>query len=143
MRRIALILTAAALALIAAAMVAGCGSSSSAGSSQGQRGAPTRLTVFAAASLTKVFPQIAADFTKTHRARSSSSASPALIRWPPDRAGGAGRRFAGASSKYGDELSGKGLIDAPQAFATNKLIVILPAANQAHIATLEDSPSRA
>jgi molybdate transport system substrate-binding protein len=139
MRRIAPILTAAALALIAAAMVAGCGSSSSASPSQSRSSAPTRLTVFAAASLTKVFPQIAADFTRTHPGTQfifSFAGTDTLA--AQIEQGAPADVFAGASSKYGDELSGKGLIDAPQAFATNKLIVILPAANQAHIATLED-----
>ena len=46
--------------------------------------------------------------------------------------------FAGASTKYGDELSGKGLIDAPQIFATNALVVVVPAANPAHITSLRD-----
>jgi molybdate transport system substrate-binding protein len=139
MRRVAPILTAVALALLTAAMVAGCGSSVSANSSQSQSSAPTRLTVFAAASLTNVFPRIAADFTRTHPgtqfifnfAGTDTLAAQIEQGAPADV-------FAGASTKYGDELSSKGLIDAPQAFATNKLIVILPVANQAHIATLED-----
>jgi len=45
---------------------------------------------------------------------------------------------ASFSTKYGVELSGKGLIDAPQPFATNRLVVIVPAANPAHIAALGD-----
>ena len=46
--------------------------------------------------------------------------------------------FAGASTKYGDELSGKGLIDTPQIFATNTLVLVVPAANPANITSLRD-----
>ena len=45
-----------------------------------------------------------------------------------------GARYAA----QGDELAGKGLIDSPQPFATNRLVVIVPAANPAHIASLSD-----
>ena len=46
--------------------------------------------------------------------------------------------FAGASTTYGDELSGKGLIEAPKNFATNRLVLIVPPANPAHISSPKD-----
>ena len=136
MRRAALILVAAAtLTLVAVGVLAGCGSSSGASSSP----APHKLTVFAASSLTKVFPRIAADFQKTHpgtRFAFNFAGTDTLT--AQIEQGAPADVFAGASTKYGDELSGKGLIDVPQAFATNRLIVILPAANPAHVTSLND-----
>jgi len=46
--------------------------------------------------------------------------------------------FAGASTKYGDQLSGEGLIDAPKPFATNRLVLIMPPDNPANIASPQD-----
>ncbi len=140
MRRVALIL-AAALAFIAVAMLAGCGSSSGAGSSSSSStsAGPAKLTVFAAASLTKVFPQIAADFQKTHAgAQFTFDFAGTDTLTAQIEQGAPADVFAGASTKYGVELSGKGLIDTPQPFATNRLVVIVPAANPAHIASLGD-----
>ena len=138
MKRKRFALPAAATVLAAVALIAltGCGSSSP---SSAASPSSTKLTVFAAASLNKVFPQIAAAFQQTH----------AGVKFTFDFAGtdtlttqieqGAPADvFAGASTKYGDELSGKGLIDAPQIFATNALVVVVPAANPAHITSLRD-----
>jgi molybdate transport system substrate-binding protein len=46
--------------------------------------------------------------------------------------------FAGASSKYCDELSQEGLVDTPRAFATNRLVAIVPPSNPAGITSLTD-----
>jgi molybdate transport system substrate-binding protein len=141
MRRGALILAAGALAFVAVAAITGCGSSSSAGSgsSSGTSAGPAKLTVFAAASLTKVFPQIAADFQKTHAgARFTFDFAGTDTLTAQIEQGAPADVFAGASTKYGVELSGKGLIDTPQPFATNRLVVIVPASNPAHIASLSD-----
>jgi molybdate transport system substrate-binding protein len=141
MRRVALILAAATLAFVAVAVTTGCGSSSSAGSSAGSgtSTSPAKLTVFAAASLTKVFPQIAADFQKTHAgARFAFDFAGTDTLTAQIEQGAPADVFAGASTRYGVELSGKGLIDVPQPFATNRLVVIVPAANPAHIAALGD-----
>ncbi len=137
MRRVALILAAAALAFGAVVAVAGCGSSSSASSSSGAGRA--KLTVFAAASLSTVFPRIAADFQKTHAgAQFAFDFAGTDTLTAQIEQGAPADVFAGASNKYGAELSGKGLIDTPQPFATNRLVVIVPAANPAHIVSLSD-----
>ena len=141
MRGVALILAAAAFAFAVAVALAACGSSSSAGSSQNQSpdAGSARLTIFAAASLTRVFPQIAAEFQKAHagaRFVFDFAGTDALT--TQIEQGAPADVFAGASAKYGDELAGKGLIDSPQPFATNRLVVIVPAANPAHIASLSD-----
>jgi molybdate transport system substrate-binding protein len=141
MRRGALILAAAALAFVAVAMITGCGSSSSAGSSSSSStsAGSAKLTVFAAASLAKVFPQIAADFQKTHAgAQFAFDFAGTDTLTAQIEQGAPADVFAGASTRYGVELSGKGLIDTPQPFATNRLVVIVPAANPAHIASLGD-----
>ncbi len=141
MRRGALILAAVTLAFVAVAMITGCGSSSSVGSSSSSStsAGSAKLTVFAAASLTKVFPQIAADFQKTHAgAQFAFDFAGTDTLTAQIEQGAPADVFAGASTKYGVELSGKGLIDTPQPFATNRLVVIVPAANPAHIASLGD-----
>lgn len=125
---------AAAVTLLAGA----CGKSSSSGGSGGTP-AVTTLTVLAAASLTNVFPLIGSDFTEANPnislrfefagtddlAAQIEQGSPADV-------------FAGASTKYGDQLSGEGLIQAPAAFATNRLVLIVPAANPAGISGPQD-----
>ena len=141
MRRGALILAAVTLAFVAVAMITGCGSSSSVGSSSSSStsAGSAKLTVFAAASLTKVFPQIAADFQKTHAgAQFAFDFAGTDTLTAQIEQGAPADVFAGASTKYGVELSGKGLVDTPQPFATNRLVVIVPAANPAHIASLGD-----
>ena len=135
-RAVATVLLAAALAALATAglvAAAGCGSSGSSGS-----GSP-KLTVFAAASLNKVFPQIAAAFTRSDpgvRFTFNFAGTDTLA--TQIEQGAPADVYAGASAKYGVELSGKSLIDAPRTFATNTLVVVVPAANPAHIASLRD-----
>jgi molybdate transport system substrate-binding protein len=130
------LVTVALVATAVASVLTGCGSSSSA--SAGSSPPPGKLTVFAASSLTKVFPQIAADFQKTHSdVRFAFNFAGTDMLTAQIEQGAPADVFAGASTKYGDELSGKGLIDTPQAFASNRLIVILPASNPAHIASLK------
>jgi len=126
------VLLAAAVALVAS----GCGSS---GSGSGGSPAPVRLTVFGAASLNKVFPQIAAEFQKTHPGVTFTFnfAGTDTLTTQIEQ-GAPADVFAGASTKYATELAGKGLIDTPQTFATNRLVVIVPASDPAHIHSLRD-----
>jgi len=95
--------------------------------------------VFAAASLTTVFPQIGAEFTKAHPGTTfkfSFGGTDTLT--AQIEQGAPADVFAGASTKYGDELSGKGLIATPQNFATNQLVVVVPASNPAKIKSPKD-----
>jgi molybdate transport system substrate-binding protein len=133
-RRLAQCALVTLLALAVGGAAAGCGSSGS-----GSGAGPVRLTVFAAASLNKVFPQIAADFEKTHPGvtLSFNFAGTDTLTTQIEQ-GAPADVFAGASTKYGTELTGKGLIDAPRIFATNKLVVIVPAGDPAHIRSLRD-----
>jgi molybdate transport system substrate-binding protein len=124
-------LAAAALALLGA----GCGSSSTTSSSSASRstgatadsGAPT---VLAAASLTKVFPQI------DPSARYTFGGSGALE--TDIEQGAPADVFAAASPKQPAALYAKGLVDKPQEFATNTLVLIVPKDNPAHIKSAGD-----
>lgn len=140
MKRGRLALPAAVALLATGALLAltGCGSSGSS-SATSPSASSTKLTVFAAASLNKVFPQIAAAFQQSHAGVTFTFnfAGTDTLTTQIEQ-GAPADVFAGASAKYGDELSGKGLIDAPQIFATNALVVVVPAANPAHITSLRD-----
>jgi len=99
----------------------------------------TTLTVFAAASLNRVFPAIADQFNRAHqdvRVRFSFAGTDALV--AQIEQGAPADVFAGASAKYGEELSTKGLVEAPRPFATNRLVFVLPPGNPAGIGSLQD-----
>jgi molybdate transport system substrate-binding protein len=129
---------------IATALVlalAGCGSSSStsshasgAGSSGGSSTASSSAgrgpTVLAAASLTKVFPEISPSAKYTF---GGSGALQTDI-----EQGAPADVFAAASPKQPAALLAKGLIDKPVEFATNTLVLIVPKDNPAHIRSVAD-----
>lgn len=88
------------------------------------------LTVFAAASLTEVFEEIAPDVAFNF-AGSDELATQIREGAPADV-------YAAASPRYPDELFEEGLIEEPQVFATNRLVLIVPADNPAGIASVDD-----
>ena len=110
--------TAAALAVVA--LAAGCGGSGSGG----------RATVYAAASLTDVFPQIDA------KARYSFAGSNELA--AQIEQGATPDVYASANEKLMDELRAKGLVEEPSVFATNRLVVAVPPSNPAHVESAAD-----
>jgi molybdate transport system substrate-binding protein len=93
-------------------------------------GAGGNFTVFAAASLTEVFPKI----DKTPRYSFAGSDQLAL----QIRQGAAVDVYAAASPKYPQLLYHDGLVKKPITFATNKLIVIVPKSNPAQLHTIYD-----
>ncbi len=121
-----------------AALAAGCGSSSSSTasshpSSTASVSATTssggaQPTVLAAASLTKVFPQIDANAKYTF---GGSGALETDI-----EQGAPADVFAAASPKQPAQLYAKGLVDKPVEFATNTLVLIVPNGNPAHITSV-------
>ena len=118
---------AAALAAIGVtAVAAGCGGSSSSSDSASK----SQPTVFAAASLTKVFPRIDAS------ARYTFAGSGALE--TQIEQGAPADVFAAASAKQPAALFAKGLVDKPVQFATNTLVLIVPKSNPAHISSVND-----
>lgn len=110
-----------------------CGSSSGGAShsaSSASASAPTPPTVLAAASLTKVFPQIDA---KANYTFGGSGALETDI-----EQGAPADVFAAASPKQPAQLFAKGMVNKPVEFATNTLVMIVPAGNPGHINSVAD-----
>jgi len=118
-RRFALLLAAAAM------LAASCGGDDDEGS-----GELEGLTVFAAASLTEVFQEIAPEVTFNF-AGSDELATQIREGAPADV-------YAAASPRYPDELAQEALLEEPQIFATNRLVLIVPPDNPAGIESVED-----
>jgi len=94
-------------------------------------GAPaTRITVYAAASLTAVFPRI------DRAPRYSFAGSDQLA--TQIRQGAPADVFASASPKQAELLYREGLLRKPVVFATNKLVVIVPRTNPANVHSVHD-----
>jgi molybdate transport system substrate-binding protein len=90
----------------------------------------TRITVYAAASLTEVFPRI------DNAPRYSFAGSDQLA--TQIRQGAPADVFASASPKQTELLYHDGLLRKPVVFATNKLVVIVPRANPAKVHSVYD-----
>jgi molybdate transport system substrate-binding protein len=102
---------------------------------------PRTLTVFAAASLTDAFEEMGKSFEASHfgvTVRLNFAGSQALR--TQIEQGAMVDVFASANRKEMDILAAERFVtnDAPQIFLTNKLIIILPAANPADIEKAED-----
>ena len=113
------------LALVVVLLAGGCGNGGTGGGDSNEQ-----ATVFAAASLTEVFPQINPDATYNF-AGSDDLATQITEGAPADV-------FAAASPKYPDQLFEDGLVDKPEVFATNKLVLIVPKDNPASIQSVDD-----
>ena len=118
-------------AVLAAALLAlaGCGSSAPGAAGGTSAGAPG-ATVFAAASLTEAFREIDPGATFSF-AGSDQLAFQVEQGAPADV-------YASASPRYADELRARGLVEPPRAFATNRLVVIVPRADPAGIRSIRD-----
>jgi molybdate transport system substrate-binding protein len=112
------------LILLALALAAGCGGDGS-GDGSGER-----LLVFAAASLSETFPQV--DAAPLFNFAGSDDLALQI------REGAPADVYAAASPRYPQELFAEGLVDEPRVFATNRLVVIVPAENEAGIESVED-----
>jgi molybdate transport system substrate-binding protein len=88
------------------------------------------ITVFAAASLTQVFPQI--DTAPRYSFAGSDELALQLQQGAPADV------YAAASPKYPELLYRSGLLQKPAVFATNKLVVIVPRSNPARISSVYD-----
>ena len=106
------------LALLAL-LLAGCGGAGD-----------DRVTVYAAASLTEAFQELAPE------ARFNFAGSDELA--TQIREGARPDVYAAASARYPEELHEEGLAGTPRVFATNRLVLIVPAANPVSIRRLED-----
>jgi molybdate transport system substrate-binding protein len=86
--------------------------------------------VLAAASLTRVFPQI--DPHAKYTFGGSDALATDIVEGAPADV------YAAASPKQPAALLAKGLIDKPVEFATNTLVLIVPRSNPAHIRSADD-----
>lgn len=126
-----------ALVVASSVLLAACGSSSSSSSSGAtsataasgsSSSSDSHATVLAAASLTKVFPQI--DSTAKYTFGGSGALETDIEQGAPADV------FAAASPKQPAALFAKGLVDKPVEFATNTLVLVVPKGNPAHITSV-------
>ena len=96
--------------------------------------AAAKLTVFAAASLSGVFPQI--DKAPRYNFAGSDQLAFQITQSAPADV------YAAASPKYPDQLFARGLVYKPRVFATNELVVIVPRENEADIDSVYDLRKR-
>ncbi len=106
-------------AALGALALAGCGS-----------GPDEAVTVFAAASLTEVFraldPPVRFNFAGSDElATQIREGAPADV-------------YAAASPRYAAVLHDEGLVEAPRTFATNRLVLVVPADNPAGIESVDE-----
>jgi len=120
----------APVAVAGSALAVACGSGGTTASTSHEADASSPPTVLAAASLTKVFPQIEASAKYTF---GGSGALETDI-----EQGAPADVFAAASPKQPAQLYAKGLVDKPLEFATNTLVLIVPSDNPAHISSVSD-----
>jgi molybdate transport system substrate-binding protein len=92
--------------------------------------AAAKLTVFAASSLTSVFPQI--DKVPRYSFAGSDQLAFQITQGAPADV------YAAASPKFPDQLHAQGLVYKPRVFATNELVLILPRANKAGLRSVYD-----
>ena len=88
------------------------------------------LTVFAAASLTNVFPQI--DHTERYSFAGSNTLAAQI------RQGAPADVFASANTSLPQQLYDQGLVEKPVVFTRNALILIVPKSNPAKIRSVFD-----
>lgn len=131
------------LGILAATVLAaaGCGGGDSSGG--GSSGASTpkggTLSVFAAASLTEAFTQLADTYQTAHpgwTVRLNFAGSDQLA--AQIEQGVPADVYAAASPKYPEALQGKNLLGDTTDFATNSLILIVPPDNPANITSVDD-----
>lgn len=96
--------------------------------------ATVHLTVFAAASLTNVFPKIAS--SPTYSFGGSNMLAAQIEQGAPADV------FASADTKLPAQLHAKGLCGTPVVFTRNALVIVVPRANPGHIHTVTDLTRR-
>lgn len=109
------------LVLMASLVLAGCA---------GDDGGDEQLVVFAASSLADVAPEIDAGATVVVGGSNDLAAQL--------RDGAEADVFLSASAGPVEDLREAGHVEAPQVFASNRLVIVVPVANPAGIETLDD-----
>ena len=127
------------LLLIGSLLITACGSTSTATVSPTPTLAPVTLNIFAAASLTKSFNLIEANFTKLHpNVTFKADYDSSSVLEQQLASGAPADIFASADTANMQKATTAGLVTSSQIFAHNRLVVILPASNPGHISTLKD-----
>ena len=115
------------VALLASLLVVG---GAAAGASKHGSSNVTGITVYAAASLTDVFPKIDGG-PKYSFAASNTLAAQITLGAPADV-------FASANTTIPAQLFAKGLVQKPVVFTRNRLVVVVPTSNPANIHSVYD-----
>ena len=132
------------LPLLLCFLLAACGGSTSGGSTSGGGTTATStpkastLNVFAAASLTESFTEIGKNFQSAHSGvtvRFNFAGSQALVQQMTN--GAPADVFASADTANMTKATDANLVNSPQIFAKNKLVVIVPAGSS-KVASLKD-----
>lgn len=123
-------------------LFAACGSPSTATSSNSNTpttSSSVTLNIFAAASLTKAFNAIETAYHQSHSNISFKPVYDSSATLEQQIASGAPADiFASADTANMQKATQAGLANTSQIFARNRLVVILPASNPAHITSLKD-----
>jgi len=127
------------LFLLLATFVAACGGATPTTSSPTAAPAPVTLNVFAAASLSNSFKEIATQYQAKHpnvKITYNFNGSQLLVQQMSN--GAPADVFASADVANMQKASQGNLVNDSQIFAKNKLTVIVPASNPGNITTLKD-----
>ncbi len=122
-RRVTIILA----ALLGSLLIAGA---AAAGASEHASSRVSGITVYAAASLTDVFPQI--DSGPKYSFGASSALAAQITQGAPADV------FASANTTIPDQLFTKGLVQKPVVFTRNRLVLVVPTSNPAGIHSVYD-----
>lgn len=114
-------------ALLASLLVAG---GATAGASKHASAQVSGITVYAASSLTNVFPQI--DSGPKYSFGASSTLAAQITQGAPADV------FASANTTIPDQLYAKGLVQKPVIFTRNRLVLVVPTSNPADIHSVYD-----
>jgi molybdate transport system substrate-binding protein len=128
------------LLLIALALTA-CGGSTTTGSGSGATptATPVTLNIFAAASLTESFQDIGNQYHKAHpNVTFKFNFAGSQILEQQIANGAPADVFASADLAHMNLATSAGLVDTPQVFAKNRLVIIVPLSNPAGVNTLHD-----
>jgi molybdate transport system substrate-binding protein len=122
-RRVTIVLA----ALLGSLLIAGA---AAAGASKHASSRVSGITVYAAASLTDVFPQI--DSAPKYSFGASSALAAQITQGAPADV------FASANTTIPDQLFAKGLVQKPVVFTRNRLVLVVPTSNPAGIHSVYD-----
>ena len=123
-------------------LVAACGGTTPTSSSSATptaAPAAVSLNVFAAASLTASFKEIATDYQSAHsNVKITYNFNGSQLLEQQIANGAPADIFASADQANMQKATKANLVDTPQVFARNKLVIIVPASNPANITSLKD-----